>query len=111
MLYITDDLSAILKSCNTMPIMNSERISPKEVRKLFKLYKEINNTLRWYLYIWQNCIQTETAAKKLTKILRLNHEIEPNKDFTVKLEKGDVIIHFELRPGKPTFYLYKVKYA
>jgi len=111
MVYLTDNLGALLEQCDGQPIMPSEFISSKEVRRLFKLHKEINNLLCWARPFWGNCIETEEAAKEFSKILKpvLKLEILPNKDYKPKLEKSDVIIVLEDFRRKPRLLLFKVK--
>jgi hypothetical protein len=105
MIYLTDSLDEVLKPSGD-PILYTEIVSKEEIRKLLRLLKEMNNLLRMRLPIFENCIKSDVAANKLSKILK--REVIPNKDFTPKLEKGDVIIHFTLLP-KPMFYIVKVK--
>jgi len=107
MLYITDDLGALLKSSNASePILATDPVSAKDVRKLLRLQKEMNNIVLWEAYWLQNGITTDQGAKRISKILKC--EAYPAEDLKVKLVKGDLIICLTLHRKKPEFDLVKV---
>jgi len=111
MVYLADSLEPFLEACE-QPIMETDMVRPKEVRKFLKMLYDLNKFLRWKWCIVENCVQTERAAKEFSKILK--REIATNKDYKPKLAEGDVIIYLEFLEfprSKSMLYLKKVTHV